>query len=179
MMYPMSYLFSIPSTAYVSLSCINLFIGLNSSALTFILDLFENTTVRAQGKIMTAIVARIITHITWLLCVQALHKLNQLLKTVLLIFPHYCLGRGLIDMAMNQAVTDIYAHFGKYKTIYICRIIMCSLLLYMFSGEDYRLDPYNWNFIGKNLFCMTIEGFLYFILTILFQYRFFLDHWYV
>ncbi|XP_029698855.1 retinal-specific ATP-binding cassette transporter-like [Takifugu rubripes] len=129
MMYPMSYLFSIPSTAYVSLSCINLFIGLNSSALTFILDLFENTT--------------------------ALHKLNQLLKTVLLIFPHYCLGRGLIDMAMNQAVTDIYAHFG----------------------EDYRLDPYNWNFIGKNLFCMTIEGFLYFILTILFQYRFFLDHW--
>lgn len=50
MMYPMSYLFSIPSTAYVSLSCINLFIGLNSSALTFILDLFENTTVRAQGK---------------------------------------------------------------------------------------------------------------------------------
>lgn len=47
MMYPMSYLFSIPSTAYVSLSCINLFIGLNSSALTFILDLFENTTVRA------------------------------------------------------------------------------------------------------------------------------------
>uniref|UniRef100_H3CTK4 ATP-binding cassette, sub-family A (ABC1), member 4a n=1 Tax=Tetraodon nigroviridis TaxID=99883 RepID=H3CTK4_TETNG len=129
MMYPMSYVFSIPSTAYVSLSCINLFIGINSSAVTFILDLFEKTT--------------------------ALYKLNQLLKTVLLIFPHYCLGRGLIDMAMNQAVTDVYAHFG----------------------EDYSPDPYNWNFIGKNLFCMTIEGFLYFILNILFQYRFFLDRW--
>lgn len=48
-----------------------------------------------------------------------------------------------------------------------------------FSGEDYSPDPYNWNFIGKNLFCMTIEGFLYFILNVLFQYRFFLDHWYV
>lgn len=58
----------------------------------------------------------IILRITWLLCVQALYKLNQLLKTVLLIFPHYCLGRGLIDMAMNQAVTDIYAHFGRHKT---------------------------------------------------------------
>lgn len=33
---------------------------------------------------------------------------------MLLIFPHYCLGRGLIDMAMNQAVTDIYARFGDY-----------------------------------------------------------------
>lgn len=46
MMYPMSYVFRVPSTAYVSLSCINLFIGLNSSAITFILDLFEKSTVR-------------------------------------------------------------------------------------------------------------------------------------
>lgn len=39
-----------------------------------------------------------------------------MLKTVLLIFPHYCLGRGLIDMAMNQAVTDVYARFGNHTT---------------------------------------------------------------
>ncbi|KAM7390730.1 hypothetical protein PAMA_008767 [Pampus argenteus] len=129
MMYPMSYLFNIPSTAYVSLSCINLFIGINSSAITFILDLFEGTT--------------------------ALYRFNQLLKTILLIFPHYCLGRGLIDMAMNQAVTDVYARFG----------------------EDYSPDPYNWDFIGKNLFCMAAEGFVYFVLNILVQYRFFLNRW--
>ncbi|KAM9332939.1 retinal-specific phospholipid-transporting ATPase ABCA4a [Pholidichthys leucotaenia] len=129
MMYPMSYVFSVPSTAYVSLSCINLFIGINSSAITFILDLFARTS--------------------------ALYRFNQMLKTVLLIFPHYCLGRGLIDMAMNQAMTDIYARFG----------------------EDYSPDPYNWDFIGKNLFCMTIEGFIYFIFTILIQHRFFLNNW--
>ena len=41
----MSYVFSVPSTAYVSLSCINLFIGINSSAITFILELFENNRV--------------------------------------------------------------------------------------------------------------------------------------
>lgn len=116
MMYPMSYVFSVPSTAYVSLSCINLFIGINSSAVTFILDLFEKTTVRPSQEITLEIAMGIILRITWLLCVQALYKLNQLLKTVLLIFPHYCLGRGLIDMAMNQAVTDIYAHFGRRKT---------------------------------------------------------------
>uniref|UniRef100_A0A3P9K128 ATP-binding cassette, sub-family A (ABC1), member 4b n=1 Tax=Oryzias latipes TaxID=8090 RepID=A0A3P9K128_ORYLA len=80
MMYPMSYIFSIPSTAYVSLSCINLFVGINSSAITFILELFEN---------------------------------NRWLKKCLLVFPHFCLGRGLIDMAMNQAVTDVYARFGE------------------------------------------------------------------
>ncbi|XP_040926208.1 retinal-specific phospholipid-transporting ATPase ABCA4-like isoform X1 [Betta splendens] len=129
MMYPMSCLFSVPSTAYVSLSCINLFIGLNSSAVTFILDLFERTT--------------------------ALYRFNQVLKAVLLVFPHYCLGRGLIDMAMNQALTDVYSRFG----------------------EDYSPDPYDWDFIGKNLFCMTVEGFVYFILNIFFQYGFFLDHW--
>uniref|UniRef100_A0A673W8V3 P-type phospholipid transporter n=1 Tax=Salmo trutta TaxID=8032 RepID=A0A673W8V3_SALTR len=125
MMYPMSYIFSIPSTAYVSLSCINLFIGINSSAITFILDLFDSTS-----------------------C-------NQLLKKMLLIFPHYCLGRGLIDMAMNQAVTDVYARFG----------------------EDFSLDPYSWDFVGKNLVFMAVEGFVYFIMNILIQYRFFLDHW--
>uniref|UniRef100_A0A8C8GWH8 P-type phospholipid transporter n=1 Tax=Oncorhynchus tshawytscha TaxID=74940 RepID=A0A8C8GWH8_ONCTS len=128
MMYPMSYIFSIPSTAYVSLSCINLFIGINSSAITFILDLFDST---------------------------ALYKCNQLLKKMLLIFPHYCLGRGLIDMAMNQAVTDVYARFG----------------------EDFSLDPYSWDFVGKNLVFMAVEGFVYFIMNILIQYRFFLDHW--
>lgn len=38
---------------------------------------------------------------------------NEGLKTGLLVLPHFCLGRGLIDMAMNQAVTDVYARFGE------------------------------------------------------------------
>uniref|UniRef100_A0A9J7ZV75 ATP-binding cassette, sub-family A (ABC1), member 4a n=1 Tax=Cyprinus carpio carpio TaxID=630221 RepID=A0A9J7ZV75_CYPCA len=125
MMYPMSYVFNVPSTAYVSLSCINLFIGINSSAITFILDLFDST------------------------------ECNQVLKKALLVFPHFCLGRGLIDMAMNQAVMDVYARFG----------------------EDFSLDPFSWDFVGKNVTFMAIEGFVYFILNVLIQYRFFLDHW--
>uniref|UniRef100_A0AAQ5YL96 P-type phospholipid transporter n=1 Tax=Amphiprion ocellaris TaxID=80972 RepID=A0AAQ5YL96_AMPOC len=129
MMYPMSYIFSIPSTAYVSLSCINLFIGINGSAITFILELFENN--------------------------QSLLMFNECLKKTLLVFPHFCLGRGLIDMAMNQAVTDVYARFG----------------------EEHTLDPFQWDFVGKNIAFMAVEGFVYFILNLLIQYRFFMDHW--
>uniref|UniRef100_A0A8C1IGH6 ATP-binding cassette, sub-family A (ABC1), member 4a n=1 Tax=Cyprinus carpio TaxID=7962 RepID=A0A8C1IGH6_CYPCA len=131
MMYPMSYVFNVPSTAYVSLSCINLFIGINSSAITFILDLFDSTEVKHPS--LDFIV----------------------LKKALLVFPHFCLGRGLIDMAMNRAVMDVYARFG----------------------EDFSLDPFSWDFVGKNVMFMVIEGFVYFILNVLIQYRFFLDHW--
>uniref|UniRef100_A0A7N6FCY9 ABC transporter domain-containing protein n=1 Tax=Anabas testudineus TaxID=64144 RepID=A0A7N6FCY9_ANATE len=123
MMYPMSYIFNIPSTAYVSLSCINLFIGINSSAITFILELFEN------------------------------NRFNEWLKKGLLVFPHFCLGRGLIDMAMNQAVTDVYDRF------------------------EYTTNPFQWDFVGKNIAFMAVEGFVYFLLNLLIQYRFFLDHW--
>jgi ATP-binding cassette subfamily A (ABC1) protein 4 len=42
-------------------------------------------------------------------------EFNEWLKKGLLVFPHFCLGRGLIDMAMNQAVTDVYAHFGEHN----------------------------------------------------------------
>ncbi|XP_038573464.1 retinal-specific phospholipid-transporting ATPase ABCA4-like [Micropterus salmoides] len=129
MMYPMSYLFNIPSTAYVSLSCINLFIGINSSAITFILELFENN--------------------------RSLLMFNEWLKKCLLVLPHFCLGRGLIDMAMNQAVTDVYARFG----------------------EEYTQDPFRWDFVGKNVAFMAVEGLVYFIINLLIQYRFFLDHW--
>lgn len=50
------------------------------------------------------------------LCAQSLLLFNEWLKKALLVFPHFCLGRGLIDMAMNQAVTDVYARFGMYCT---------------------------------------------------------------
>lgn len=112
LMYPMSYLFNVPSTAYVSLSCINLFIGINSSAITFILDLFDSTEVKIQNTPSIQNIEVASSDGGWLSS-QALYKCNQVLKKALLAFPHFCLGRGLIDMAMNQAVMDVYARFGE------------------------------------------------------------------
>ncbi|XP_075792680.1 retinal-specific phospholipid-transporting ATPase ABCA4 [Pelodiscus sinensis] len=130
MMYPASYLFSVPSTAYVALSCLNLFIGINSSAITFILELFENN--------------------------PSLQKFNNTLKNMLIIFPHFCLGRGLIDLAVNQAVVDVYAKFG----------------------EKHVLNPFQWHFVGKNLVAMAVEGVVYFALNLLMQHRLIPTRWF-
>ncbi|XP_064227202.1 retinal-specific phospholipid-transporting ATPase ABCA4 isoform X1 [Aotus nancymaae] len=129
MMYPASFLFDVPSTAYVALSCANLFIGINSSAITFILELFESN--------------------------RMLLRFNAVLRKLLIIFPHFCLGRGLIDLALSQAVTDVYTRFG----------------------EKHSANPFHWDLIGKNLFAMVVEGVVYFLLTLLVQRHFFLSQW--
>uniref|UniRef100_A0A4W4H8L4 P-type phospholipid transporter n=1 Tax=Electrophorus electricus TaxID=8005 RepID=A0A4W4H8L4_ELEEL len=123
LMYPASFMFSVPSTAYVVLTSINLFIGINGSVATFVLELFVD---------------------------EHLNKVNRILKKVFLIFPHFCLGRGLIDMAKNQAMADAFQRLGK-----------CP-------------KPLAWDFVGKNLFAMAMEGVVFFIFTVLLQYRFFI-----
>uniref|UniRef100_A0AAQ6A9B3 ABC transporter domain-containing protein n=1 Tax=Amphiprion ocellaris TaxID=80972 RepID=A0AAQ6A9B3_AMPOC len=126
MMYPASFIFSVPSTAYVVLTCINLFIGINGSIATFVMELFDDD----------------VSNVT---------RINDIVKQVLLIFPHFCLGRGLIDMASNQAMADLYSGFG----------------------EDRFQDPLSWDMVGKNLCAMSIQGFVMFAITILIQYKFF------
>lgn len=39
--------------------------------------------------------------------------INGIVKNALLIFPHFCLGRGLIDMARNQAMATLFVSFGE------------------------------------------------------------------
>uniref|UniRef100_A0AAQ4PPC1 P-type phospholipid transporter n=1 Tax=Gasterosteus aculeatus aculeatus TaxID=481459 RepID=A0AAQ4PPC1_GASAC len=124
MMYPASFIFSVPSTAYVVLTCINLFIGINGSIATFVLELFDDDNVS---------------------------RINDIVKNVLLIFPHFCLGRGLIDMAQNQAMATLFSGFG----------------------EDRFKDPLSWKMVGKNICAMSIQGVVMFTITILIQYKFF------
>ncbi|XP_042371438.1 phospholipid-transporting ATPase ABCA1 [Plectropomus leopardus] len=126
LMYPASFVFTVPSTAYVVLTSINLFIGINGSIATFVLELFVD---------------------------EHLNEVNRILKKVFLIFPHFCLGRGLIDMAKNQAMADAFQRLGTKQT----------------------LDPLQWDFVGKNLFAMAAEGVIFFIFTILLQYKFFIN----
>ncbi|CAJ0932906.1 unnamed protein product, partial [Ranitomeya imitator] len=116
----------------------------------------------------------------------SLLKFNEKLKDLLLIFPHFCLGRGLIDLAMNQAVTDVYARFGK------CMDIPSGLnkgnALHFtyencsspekFSSEKHITNPFQWEFLGRNIIVMAVEGVVYFGLNLLIQNRFFLSTWF-
>uniref|UniRef100_A0A3B3Z6U0 ABC transporter domain-containing protein n=1 Tax=Periophthalmus magnuspinnatus TaxID=409849 RepID=A0A3B3Z6U0_9GOBI len=126
MMYPASFVFSVPSTAYVVLTCINLFIGINGSVATFIMELLNDDNIT---------------------------RVNDIMKQVLLIFPHFCLGRGLIDMAKNQAIATAYIELG----------------------EDRFKNPLGWDMVGKNLCAMSIQGIVMFAITILIQYKFFYE----
>uniref|UniRef100_A0A9J8BS26 P-type phospholipid transporter n=1 Tax=Cyprinus carpio carpio TaxID=630221 RepID=A0A9J8BS26_CYPCA len=126
LMYPASFLFKIPSTAYVVLTSVNILIGINGSVSTFVMDLFGNNEIGG---------------------------INDILKNVLLIFPHFCLGRGLIDMVKNQAMADALERFG----------------------ENRFRSPLEWDMVGKNLFAMAVEGVVFFIITVLIQYRFFFE----
>ncbi|EPQ08064.1 ATP-binding cassette sub-family A member 7 [Myotis brandtii] len=109
-------------TAYVVLTCINLFIGINGSMATFVLELFSD---------------------------QKLQNVSRILKQVFLIFPHFCLGRGLIDMVRNQAMADAFERLG-----------------------DGRFQsPLRWEVVGKNLLAMAVQGPLFLLFTLLLQHR--------
>uniref|UniRef100_A0A3Q2YZG1 ATP binding cassette subfamily A member 1 n=1 Tax=Hippocampus comes TaxID=109280 RepID=A0A3Q2YZG1_HIPCM len=127
LMYPASFVFSIPSTAYVVLTSVNILIGINGSISTFVMELFGD------------------------------HVSRRALFNVLLIFPHFCLGRGLIDMVKNQAMADALQRFGNART----------------RRRQNRLrSPLEWDMVGKNLFAMAVEGVVFFVITVLIQYRF-------
>lgn len=42
-------------------------------------------------------------------------------------------------------------------------------------GENRFRSPLEWDMVGKNLFAMAVEGVVFFIITVLIQYRFFFE----
>ncbi|KAM7392169.1 hypothetical protein PAMP_022799 [Pampus punctatissimus] len=87
-MYPASFWFEVPSTAYVFLIVINLFIGITATVATFLLQLFEHD--------------------------KDLKKVNSYLKSCFLIFPNYNLGHGLMEMAYNEYINEYYVKIGQF-----------------------------------------------------------------
>ncbi|KAM9081967.1 ATP-binding cassette sub-family A member 2 isoform 2-T2 [Megaptera novaeangliae] len=87
-MYPASFWFEVPSSAYVFLIVINLFIGITATVATFLLQLFERD--------------------------KDLKAVNSYLKSCFLIFPNYNLGHGLMEMAYNEYINEYYAKIGQF-----------------------------------------------------------------
>jgi hypothetical protein len=90
LMYPISYLFKSPSTGFVLISCINIFIGIMTSVSTITLESFDD---------------------------DDLTRVNNILTKVFLIFPHYCLGRGLFDMSKTYEINAASLKYGELVII--------------------------------------------------------------
>ncbi|XP_053393737.1 ATP-binding cassette sub-family A member 2-like isoform X2 [Mercenaria mercenaria] len=126
-MYPASFFFKEPSTAYIFLIVINLFTGITCIVSSFLLEIFSYD--------------------------KALDKAHKIMKDVFLIFPNYCLGRGLMDIAFNQYKNEFYFKTGQY---------------------DMMQSPLRWDLITRKLVIMSIMGLVFFVITLLCEYRFFI-----
>ncbi|CAF0829869.1 unnamed protein product [Rotaria sordida] len=127
LMYSINYFFKTPSTGFVVISCINISIGLITTISTFILETIDDEI--------------------------DLKRINNILMKLFLIFPHYCLGRGLFDMSRIHA-TNVFRL--KYVSGYV------------------PISPFQMDIVGRNLLSLFFQGIIFFLFAILVQYRFFI-----
>eukprot|EP00111_Clytia_hemisphaerica_P002239 TCONS_00006276-protein len=123
MMYPASFLFREASTAFVVLILLNLFLGITCTVTVSILQLFPSDP---QLKLAFEIV-----------------------KRISLLFPNYCLGRGLMDLAYTELLNQVYLQTGKFDKI---------------------RSPFEWELVTRSLVYMVTEGFIFFIITLLIEH---------
>jgi hypothetical protein len=149
----------VPSTAYVTLICTNLFVGLTTTLTSFVLEILAADD-------------------------PSLKQSSDIVNVIFLVFPNFCLGRGLMDVAKNEYVitsatrpasssrcsrptnialreTNRYlAQFSQLETDYTG----------VDSGSDGFEDPFSWHITGKNMIAMVIECVVFFGLTLILEY---------
>ena len=130
LMYPMTFIFKEPSSAYIFLIVINLFTGITCVESSFLLQVFSFDV--------------------------QLKFVYDFVKVVFLIFPPYCLGRGLIDIAYNDYYNSFYTKTGQISKI---------------------RSPFEWDITTRNLVAMAFIGFVSSIFTLLLEYKFFKFKW--
>uniref|UniRef100_T1J7T4 ATP-binding cassette sub-family A member 2 n=1 Tax=Strigamia maritima TaxID=126957 RepID=T1J7T4_STRMM len=141
-MYPASFLFKEPSTAYIFLIVINLFIGITCVVTSFLLDVFSSNQMIDGTKLAGG----------WIIKHGVLGNIHTIVKPMFLVFPNYCLGRGLMDIAFNE-----YNNFYLLKT-----------------GQYERIrSPFAWNLVSRNLVAMAVSGIVFFIITLVCELKFF------
>nr|CAD7439812.1 unnamed protein product [Timema bartmani] len=124
LMYPASFVFDIPSSAFVTLACANVFVGIATTVATFVLEIFDD---------------------------EELQYIASIIREVFLVFPHFCLGQGLMNMAAH--------HFAAQ-----------ALTTY---GVIIKTDIFEWGFLGKNLLCMFIAGIVFFFFNLVLEFQVF------
>ncbi len=130
LMYPLTFVFKEPSSAYIFLIVCNLFTGITCVESSFLLQVFSMDS--------------------------DLQYILDFLKTIFLVFPPYCLGRGLIDIAYNDYYNTFYTKTGQLSKI---------------------RSPLEWDITARNLLAMGCIGCVSWVFTILLEYEFFKFKW--
>lgn len=127
LMYPASFWFKEPSTAYIALIVINLFTGITCIVCSFLLEIFSYD--------------------------HDLERVHKVLKVTFMMFPNYCLGRGLMELAFNEYKNEYYFKTGQL---------------------DKMRSAMEWDLIPCHLVAMASIGLIFFLITLMCEYRFFL-----
>jgi ATP-binding cassette subfamily A (ABC1) protein 2 len=130
LLYPLSFIFKEPSRAYIFLIVINLFTGITCLESSFLFQIFSFD--------------------------QDLKLVYDTIKSIYLIFPPYCLGRGLVDIAYNNYFNLFYSKTGQIDKI---------------------RSVFEWEIVPQKLTAMACVGVTSFLLTILLEYEFFKFKW--
>ncbi|XP_077992334.1 ATP-binding cassette sub-family A member 2-like [Glandiceps talaboti] len=126
MMYPASFLFDVPNNAYVMLLVFNMFLGFGTTVGMFFI---QNL---GSGQVMIS--------------------LGNVLDKVLVFFPHYCLGHGLVQLSFYDMLNTFYKQIGEYEKV---------------------RHPFEWDILSHMLVVMAIEGFVFLGFTLLCEYGYF------
>lgn len=116
-MYPFSFMFEEGSTAYVILTVANFFIGLVTSMMTSMLEMLVLQS--DDYGVLTII--------------------YEWISFIFLIFPHYCVGKGIIDMGIhavkNQETSVWYTVEKKIQVMSVEGIIFAVIILLIEYGN--------------------------------------------
>eukprot|EP01134_Creolimax_fragrantissima_P001244 CFRG1244T1 len=132
LMYIFSFMFKVPSTALAVMILANMLLGLATSLAAFVLDQYED-----------------------------LVDISNILQWVFLIFPQYCLGRGLMDVSYNYV-------FGEISDV------LATNDLYSGGFSYEKQNPLVWSVVGRNIVFLIFEGLIFFGIVLLIEYKFFL-----
>lgn len=80
---------------------------------------------------------------------QSVQSAYEALKHIFKIFPSFCLVSGFMELIFNQIMSDILDRFG----------------------DDTYIWPFDFEVIGWHLVALAIEGFVFFMITLLVEIR--------
>lgn len=148
-MHASSFFFSEPSTAYVRMIVLNLFVGITTVLTNFMISIFE-----ANPTLVT---------------------LNKRLQWLFFIFPNYNLGKGLMDLSYYEYVNQFYSMVSCCRSSFeIAQYLdnsFCFLFFVKTNQPELVRSPFEWDIITRGLVSMTFLGFLGFALTLYLEFR--------